>query len=1164
MRRALISLLYFFITITLSASEIKVSGYVRDNHGKPVSGVKVTDGFDIVRTDAAGHYELNARENANFVYISVPSGFETSLRNGAPHFYKQIDRSNKTQKSDFEIIRTGKDETHHQFVVFADVQVYNESEIDYVYKAAADVQTDIVSNGVPTFGMSCGDIVGTWSSGLSEKIQTATSSAGFPFYALMGNHDYQSGVGTNEESKVAYTSKYGPTYYSFDKGQMHYVVLDDVFYFYRHYIGYLEDSQLEWLKKDLSDVPEGSTVVLFLHIPTYSKQAREGQWNKEEYNKIVTNRNALYKIMEPYKLHICSAHEHYAENYVIKDNIFEHVHAPLSGLFWQSLYSCDGVPWGYYVYDVKGNEITEWYYKPVGKSRDCQFSAYRVGEDPMKRTSVVANVWNYDPAWKVEWRENGVDQGPMTQYSGWDRNIVNDVDNRREKEFTWKYIGAGQTDHLFYATPFSADSDIEIVVTDRFGKVYTWNSSRDSIYSTTSFTLNSDGVSEEGREYSIAQSSAYSKYGSFHGADKLETNLYNLAISEMVKNIEPDGTFRTGQLWSGVWTRDISYSAILSLAHLEPEVVKTSLMRKVDKKGRIIEDTGTGGSWPCSTDREVWAIAAYEVYLETGDVSWLRQVYPIIRRSLEADLMTVYNNSVTGLFRGESSFIDWREQSYPSWMQPSDIAASECLGTNAVFYRALEVASLMASKLGPTRAHDVKRYATIAANLKRAINDNFWMEDKGYYAQFLYGRDYRYVSPRSETLGESLCILWNIASVEQAQRIMGNLRVCDFGPTIFSPQISAQKSYHNNAIWPFVTSFYGMAAAKTGNRAAVMHALASNMRAATVFESNMENMVASNGSKNTALNSPRQLWSVAGFEGLFRNVLLGINYTEDGISFSPCVPTSMKGYRALENFKYRNMTLDVEVIGEGNIVSSCLIDGVEQQVAFLPASLEGHHNIQLIVKSDYYAPEDSINLGPLEWDLNTPEVELSSDGEFLKWAAVNGATNYRIYKNGVFDGQVEDVLYKVSGKGEYVVAAYNESGSYSFMSEPIRVGMSPIEYTIQKRLNNRLGVQVRLEIEVESDGEYLLEFDYSNGNGDITTHNRCASRTLFVDKKMYDVVVLPQRGTDWTLRGLTQPLRIGLTAGKHIVELKYLEDNVNMNIETDSAVINSLRIIRAE
>ena len=99
--------------------------------------------------------------------------------------------------------------------------------------------------------------------------------------------------------------------------------------------------------------------------------------------------------------------------------------------------------------------------------------------------------------------------------------------------------------------------------------------------------------------------------------------LYDMAISEMVKNIEADGTFRTGKLWEGVWTRDVSYSAILSLAHLEPDLVRNSLMRKVDKKGRIIQDTGTGGSWPCSTDRVVWTIAAYEVYLETGDLAWL-------------------------------------------------------------------------------------------------------------------------------------------------------------------------------------------------------------------------------------------------------------------------------------------------------------------------------------------------------------------------------------------------------------------------------------------------------------------------------------------------------------------------------------------------------------
>lgn len=1162
MKKCVVFLSLLLCCITLSAQEIRVNGVVRDDSGRPVSGVKVTDGFDFVRTDNDGKYEIYAHDNSKFVYISIPAGFEVATRNGAPLFYKSLKKDKSKQKMDFDLIRTGKDETHHQFMVWADVQVYNESEIELVSKAAADARAVAAQSGVPTFGVSCGDIAGMWSSGLSEKIHKATASAGFPFFALMGNHDYQAAVGTNEESKGVYTEKYGPTYYSFDKGQMHYVVLDDVFYFYRHYMGYIEESQLEWLKKDLESVPAGNTVVLFMHIPSYSREARKGQWNKEEYNKIITNRKALYKILEPYNAHLCSAHEHYAENFIIQDNIFEHVHAPLSGLFWQSLYSCDGVPWGYYVYDVKGNDIVDWYYKPVGHDRDTQFSAYRVGEDPMKRNSVVANVWNYDPAWKVEWRENGVDQGAMTQFSGWDRTIVDDVENRREKEFTWKYIGAGETEHLFYATPASVDSEVEIVVTDRFGRVYTWNNSKDDIYSTSSYKLTSEKVIENGKEYVAPQTFVTDKYGRFHGADKQETMLYDMAISEMVKNIEADGTFRTGKLWEGVWTRDVSYSAILSLAHLEPDLVRNSLMRKVDKKGRIIQDTGTGGSWPCSTDRVVWTIAAYEVYLETGDLAWLKQIYPIAKRSMEADLAVAFDSS-TGLFRGESSFIDWREQSYPKWMQPADIAGSECLGTNAVFYRGLQVLSSMASKLGTIRGADSKRYAKLAAELKLAINENLWMEDKGYYAQYLYGRDYKYLSPRSESLGESLCILWGIASSQQAERILHSMPVCDFGPTIFSPQISSEGSYHNDAVWPFVTSYYGMAAAKVGNRAGVMHALASNMRAATVFGSNMENMVASDGSKKTALNSERQLWSVAGFEGLFKRALLGIEYTEDGIKLSPCVPASMKGYRVIEGLKYRRMTLDVEVIGEGSIVKTCQLDGKDLVSAFVPSFLEGKHVVKITMTSDYYAQPDSVPIRPVVWDLNTPKVK--AVGNDLSWDGITGAQYYRIYRNGSFEEQVTANSFTTTSPGEYAVVAFNDdSASFSFISEPVRVGMKPIIAGCNDaRLDNKLGVQLRVDVEVPEDGEYLLEFEYSNGNGDITTNNKCANRSLFVDKKAAGVVVMPQRGPeDWTSKGYTLPIRVSLTAGRHTVELKYFDENINMNIDTDSALVRSLRVYK--
>lgn len=137
-----------------------------------------------------------------------------------------------------------------------------------------------------------------------------------------------------------------------------------------------------------------------------------------------------------------------------------------------------------------------------------------------------------------------------------------------------------------------------------------------------------------------------------------------MAADELLNNVEADSTFRTGALWAGVWTRDISYSIILSLSDLLPDISRISLMRKVDRLGRIVQDTGTGGSWPCSSDRVIWAVAAWKIYLATGDKDWLSQAYTTIKRSLEDDLAVTFD-AETGLFRGESSCIDWRQQSYP-------------------------------------------------------------------------------------------------------------------------------------------------------------------------------------------------------------------------------------------------------------------------------------------------------------------------------------------------------------------------------------------------------------------------------------------------------------------------------------------------------------------
>lgn len=1153
MKKIFFGLFALLLSAQLYASSYVVSGHVFDQSGRPIADVKVTDGYKFVGTDAQGAYEIDVHDDATFVYVTIPAGYETPEWHGAPLFYHELDRKGSTQSVDFNLVRTGVDETRHMFMVWADVQVYEEEEIEYVKVAAADAAQVAEEAGLPAFGVSCGDITGDWWSGMSVDIQKATAEAGFPFFTLMGNHDYKGDAKTNEDSKRLYTDLFGPTYYSFDKGQVHYIVMDDVFNYSRHYVGYIEKHQLEWIKRDLEDVPAGNLVVVFSHIPTYSSQAMEQNWQGETMNNIVTNRQALYDILKPYNAHICSAHKHFAENYEIAPGLMEHNAAPLSGLFWQALIAADGVPWGYYVYEVDGQNI-KWYFKGVGLPKDKQFSAYRVGEDPEKPDCVVANVWNYDSKWKVEWSENGVPKGEMERYTGHDRAIMKDIHDRCEKEYKWKYLGPANSVHLFCAKPSSPDSFVEITVTDGFGNVSKWDNSR-LIYKTDAYSWNSETVVDGQTTAKAYTAPSHPEYGTYIGASRLETYLYDMAVNELTLNKEKDGTYRTGQLWAGVWTRDMSYSAILSLAHVDPDGMKACLLRKVDRKNRIIQDTGTGGSWPCSTDREIWAAAAWEIYLETGSEAWLRQVYHIIRRSLDADRVVAYNPA-TGLYRGESSFIDWRDQSYPEWMQPVDIAQSECLGTNAVFYRALDVLARMAMVIG--HKSDAKKYAAQAEALKDAINTYLWMEDKGYYAQYIYGRNSRVLSPRCETLGESLCILWGIADDHKAAAIMEKMPLAPYGPVIFSPQIAARGSYHNNAVWPFVTSFYGAAAAKAGNRAALLHALGSNARAAAVFGSHMENLVATDGTTHTALDSPRQLWSIAGYIGLTRTALLGINYEADGIHFAPVVPASMEGARSLTGLKYRGMTLDVNVIGEGSIIKSFKLDG-EPAEPFVPNTLTGEHSIEIVMVSDYYAAADKVTILPVQFDIDYPRVSLS-DGT-LAWNAVEGAASYSVLCDGVSVAEISGTSFDVKEPGEYVVIASTIGGTHSFMSEPIRVGLKEVPpIKCEATLGNRRGSQLKVVLIAPVTGTYWIDFSYSNGNGDLTTHQKCATRALYIDGKRVDSIVMPQRGTDWSEVGWTNSVKVDLTSGEHSIELRYIEENVNMDIDTDSAVVRELRL----
>jgi hypothetical protein len=221
-----------------------------------------------------------------------------------------------------------------------------------------------------------------------------------------------------------------------------------------------------------------------------------------------------------------------------------------------------------------------------------------------------------------------------------------------------------------------------------------------------------------------------SAYPALASSQPLQDAVYRLSLEELQQLRREDGALSAGAKWPGVWTRDVSLAAILSLAIVAPDAARRSLRAKVDASGRIIQDTGTGGSWPVSSDRMVWALAAWEVYAATGDRQWLRESFDVVRRSAEADLHAV-RVPATGLFDGESSFMDWREQSYPRWMQPADIYQSTNLGTNVIHVGAYRVLARMARALGEPDA----RWDRIAAQAARALDDALWNPRTGWYGQ---------------------------------------------------------------------------------------------------------------------------------------------------------------------------------------------------------------------------------------------------------------------------------------------------------------------------------------------------------------------------------------------------------------------------------------------
>ncbi|MDF2192294.1 calcineurin-like phosphoesterase family protein [Paraflavitalea sp. CAU 1676] len=449
-----------------------IKGRVQSN-GNGIAGVAVTDGYTVTTTDKKGNYSINAHSAAEFVYISIPAGHAFPNEKGIAQFYQPITSKEGSVKADFTLEKLAADDTKHQFVVWADTQIISEKDGELLKKESAPDLKQLVASypqGSLFHGIGCGDLV--WDHfELFDDYKEAVGISGVPFFNVIGNHDMDIDGGSDDVSAKTFKKQFGPTYYSFNRGKVHYIVLDNVFFIgtAKKYIGYLTEAQLSWLAQDLALVKPGSTVVVGNHIPTDTGNQRRNKLTEEAIGGTVANRNQLYKLLKPYKVHIMSGHTHVNEKWE-KDNMIEHVHGTVCGAWWTGPICSDGTPNGYGVYEVDGDDI-KWYYKSTGKEKDHQLRVYKKGKLANAPDEVVANVWNWDPKWKIEWWEDDQAKGLMEQRVEFDPWSV-ELHGGPQLPKKHKFVEPTLTDHLFFAKPSAAAKKITVQATDRFGNVF--------------------------------------------------------------------------------------------------------------------------------------------------------------------------------------------------------------------------------------------------------------------------------------------------------------------------------------------------------------------------------------------------------------------------------------------------------------------------------------------------------------------------------------------------------------------------------------------------------------------------------------------------------------------------------------------------------------------
>jgi hypothetical protein len=475
----------------------------RDKKEKGLPGVSVSNGVDVVQTDANGAYELPLGQD-NIFFVIKPSGYTSDVDSnklnkfyvihkpeGSPaHFqYKGVAPTAALPASlDFGLFPQTESQDFSA-LIFGDPQPYTVQDIAWFKKGVVDEVKGIKN---VAFGLSLGDLVGD-NLDLHAPYMAAVKEVGLPWYNVMGNHDMNYEAKEDHLSDETFEANFGPANYAFNYGNAHFIVLDDIYYpdprDGKDYWGGFRPDQLAFLENNLRFVPKDKLIVLAYHIP-FQGDASVFRWE---------DRTRVFEILKDYP-HVfsISAHTHLQrQNFFGPDQGWkgakpwhEYNAGTTSGDWYSGEMDARGVPYstmrdgterGYALLNIKGNTYSI-DYKVAGQPEDYQIEIYSPKVIPQGRgtsASIYANFFMGHEGNLVEYRIGQQDFKPM--------RYVNEVDpSYLHRLQRWDYAdtlmqgrrpsNAVLSTHLwkagFPSNLAEGEHVLEVKAVDMFGKVH--------------------------------------------------------------------------------------------------------------------------------------------------------------------------------------------------------------------------------------------------------------------------------------------------------------------------------------------------------------------------------------------------------------------------------------------------------------------------------------------------------------------------------------------------------------------------------------------------------------------------------------------------------------------------------------------------------------------